>query len=121
MANSNVFPLAAQTETFIAPVVKANQQAVANLEKLVNFYQGILPGYVELGLARLKAAAEVADVEGLKSFVEGQIEAAKTFNEKLLADSQALVALVNGLAGEYPTLAKDNVAELTPKTLRKAA
>ena len=43
MTNVNVFPLAAQTETFITPVVKANQQAVANLEKLVNFYQGILP------------------------------------------------------------------------------
>lgn len=121
MANVNVFPFAEQTEKFVAPAVTAKQQAVANLEKLVNFYQGILPGYVELGLARLKAAAEVSDVEGLKSFVEGQVEAAKTFNEKLVADGQALAALVNGFAGEYQTLAKDSVAEPTPKTPRKAA
>lgn len=121
MANVNVYPFAEQAEQFVAPVVKANQQAVANLEKLVGFYQGILPGYVELGLVRLKAAAKVSDVKDLQGFYNAQVEAAKTFNEKLVADSQALAELVNGFAGEYQKLAKDSVAELSPKAPKQAA
>ena len=121
MANVNVFPFAEQGQQFVAPVVKANQQAVANLEKLVNFYQGILPGYVELGLGRLKAAAEVSDVKGLQEFVNGQVETAKVFNDKVVADGKALAELVNGFAGDYQKLAKDSVAELTPKAAKKAA
>ena len=121
MTNVNVYPFAEQAQKFVAPVVKANQQAVANLEKLVGFYQNILPGYVDLGVARLKAAAEVADVKDLQGFYNGQVEAARTLNEKLVADSKALAELVNGFASDYQKLARDSVAELSPKAPQKAA
>ena len=119
MANTN--PVFVQPEAFLAPVVKANKIAVANLEKLVGFYQSILPGYVNISLSQLKAAAEVSDIETAQAFYKSQVEVAKSLGENLAADSKALTELVTGFVNEYSSLAQESASEFTPKAIKKAA
>ena len=118
---SNTNPIFVQPEAVFAPVVKANKIAVANLEKLVGFYQNILPGYVDFSLSQLKAATEVSDVETAQVFYKSQAEAVKTLGDKLTADSKALTDLVTGFVNEYSSFAKESAAEFTPKAVKKAA
>lgn len=119
MANtSNVF---VKPEVLVAPVVKFNKFYVANLEKLVGFYQGVLPGYVDFSLSQLKAAADVSDVESAQVFYKAQVEAGKALGEKFAADSKALVELLTGFVSEYNTIAKESTEEFTLKAVKKAA
>lgn len=124
MSNELLNKVLEQSQSFVAPVVKANKLAVANLEKLVAFQLNALESYVALGLDRLKAAAEVSDVNSLQAFVNGQVEAASVLRQKLIDDTQALVDLGTGFKAEFDKLAEENVAELNQKVgkaVKKAA
>ena len=66
----------APSQPFPEPLLKANQRAVANLEKWVGFQMNTLQFYVNLGLARLKVAAEVDNFGSLQAFFAGQMEVA---------------------------------------------
>lgn len=115
---SNVF---VSPEAVVAPVVEFNRLAVANVEKLVGFYQGVVPGYVALGLGQLKAAAEVSSVESAQAFAQSQVEAVRVLNDKLVADGKALAELVNGLVAEYNGLVRERVAAVAPEVFKQAA
>ena len=55
MANAPFFNVFEQSQDVVTPIVKTNQAAVANLEKLVSFQFNALQSYVDLGMSRLKA------------------------------------------------------------------
>lgn len=122
MSNEVFGKLFEQYEPVLAPVVKANKLAVANLEKLVNFQFEALRSYADLGLNQFKAAAEVSDVTSLQGFYASQVDAFNVLRKKVLDDAQALVDLSTGFKAEFDKLAKDSVVEFAPKSAaRKAA
>ncbi len=106
-----------QSKSLIAPAVKANKLAVNNLEKLTQFQLTALRGYVDLGLARLKAASEVDDLKGLQAFYAGQVDALSTLRQKMFDDAKALTELGTGFKAEFDKLAEEAASEL-PKAMQ---
>lgn len=127
MANAPFFNVFNQSQDFVNPVIKTNQMAVANLEKLVSFQVNALQSYVDLGINRLKAAAEVRNPQDLQDFFKGQVEATNVLRQKGQEDAKALVELFAGFQAEFNKQAQENVtevnkkvAEVTKKTTKKA-
>lgn len=116
MNNELFSKVAGQYEAFLAPMVKANRLAVSNYEKLVTFQMGALRSYVELGMERLKAAAQVSDLQGYQAFLNDQVQVAGVVRQKLLDDAKALADLGAGFKADFDTLVKESAA-----TMNKAA
>ncbi len=115
MSNELFNDYIAKSQVFVAPVVKANQAGVATLEKVVHFQLEALRSYAEIGLAQLKAAAEIRDPEGVKAFYASQVEVATTVRQKLVDDTKALAEIGAGYKAELDSLAKEAAEELAPK------
>jgi len=109
--NSEVFTkLMEQAETAASPIRKFNELAVSNVEKLVALQIASLQDYSELGIAQLKVAADVTDLEGLQDYFRKQVDLLGAVREKFIADAKA----VSELSGEFGVKAK----ELTEDSLR---
>lgn len=93
-------------EAVVAPVVAASKLSVAQIEKLAAFQFGLVQSYTELSLSRLKAATEVRDLAGLKSFGEASVSVAKDLGAKAQADAKALADLLAGFGSEYKGLVR---------------
>lgn len=120
MSNDKLAPVLEQSQALLAPVVKTNKLAVAQLEKLVAFQKNALPSYVDLGLERLKAAATVDSPQSLQDFLTGQVEAVTTLRHKLIDDAKALTELSAGFQAEISELAKENASELSNQAAKLA-
>lgn len=120
MSNDKLAPVLEQSQALLAPVVKTNKLAVAQLEKLVAFQKNALPSYVDLGLERLKAAATVDSPQSLQDFLTGQVEAVTTLRQKLIDDAKALTELSAGFQAEISELAKENASELSNQAAKLA-
>lgn len=127
MANAPFVNVFEQYQDFVAPVVKTNQQVVANVEKLVSFQIDALQAYVDFGVSRLKAAAEVSNPQDLQAFLKDHVEAANILRQKGQNDGKALAELITGFQSEFNARAQENVtevsnkvAEITKKTPKKA-
>jgi phasin family protein len=118
MMPNNVF---VPYQTLPAAMVKANRLAVAQLERLVSFQQAALQGYVDLGLNRLKAAAEVAEPKDLQAFYAGQAEVAKTVGQKWADDAGGFAELLADFKVEFVRLVQDSAAEIAPQTAKPVA
>ncbi len=105
----------AKLGTYTAPAVKANKLFVANLEKLAEFQLVALRSYTDLGLAQLKAAAEVSDAESLQAYLRGQVETANVVRQKLLDDAKALADLSAGFKAEFDKLVGETGSEFAQK------
>ncbi len=112
MSNELINEFYARSETLLAPVVKANQLGVTVLERVVHFQLDALQSYVEIGLAQLKAAAEVTDVEAAKAFYANQVEVAGTVRQKVVDDAKALAEIGADYKAELNSLAKEAAEEL---------
>lgn len=120
MSNDKLAPVLEQSQALLAPVVKTNKLAVAQLERLVAFQKNALPSYVDLGLERLKAAATVDSPQSLQDFLTGQVEAVTTLRQKLIDDAKALTELSAGFQAEISELAKENASELSNQAAKLA-
>lgn len=101
----------AQSETYVEPLVRANKLAVANVERVIELQLKALQKYVDLGIAQLKAAAEIDSPKALQAYFGKQIEVANTFRQQLLDDVKAWTELSTDLKDEFTKLAEDNVKE----------
>lgn len=101
-----------QYDILVAPAVKFNQLAVANLEKLVNLQLASLQAYTDLVLGRLKAAAEITDVKGLQVFYADQVQFVNALRQKALEDGKTLNKLAIEVRAELDQLVKNRVVEL---------
>ena len=111
-------------DMFVAPVVKTNKLAVANLEKLVAFQISSLQTYVDISLAQMKSAAEVSNLQELQAFYKSQMDVAANLRQKVMDDFKALTDLGNGFKDDFTKLAEENVSELkvkAEKVAKKAA
>jgi phasin family protein len=120
MANKAIANVFERSQSFLNPVVNTNKLAVAKLEKLVSFQLNALQSYVDLGIDRLKAAAEVSSVQDLPTFFNGQVEAIGTLRQLMLDDAKTLARLASEFQTDFSEQAKGNVQELSDKTAKAA-
>ena len=121
MSNELFTNVLSQTPELPATVVKANKLAAANIEKLTAWQIETVKSYIDLGLGRLKAAAEVTDSESLQAFYNDQLAVAKTVQEKLVNDSKALGELSADIKADIEKLVQESTVELTPKASKPAS
>lgn len=101
--------LSKQYQSFLSPVIKANKLSAANLEALVNFQMNALQSYIDLAMSRMKAAADISDVEGLQRFLNSQSEAIGSLQQKFVDDSKALTDLTTRFKAEFDKLVQESL------------
>lgn len=104
-----------QSEKLAAPMVKLNKLNVSHIEKLAALQLNTLSTLTDLGVAQLKAAAEVRDVEGAKAIAEKQVEYVRTVGEKLMADGKAVVELAKGYSADVQKIAQEGADAVVAK------
>lgn len=98
-----------QNTGLIETIQKLNKLAATNVEKLSALQVANLQAYTSLGIERLKVLAEVKTSADLQNYVAGQVEVLKTINERLMADTKALVALNAEFNAEIQKLAQNSM------------
>ncbi|MEQ6917714.1 phasin family protein [Halomonas aquatica] len=102
----------AQVESmFIAPARAFAALSVDFTEKMVNAQLEATKSYADTNMAQLRKLVEVKDVEGLKSYLEGQQEVTKELTERLKADAEKAVALQQEFAQESQKLTEASVKQ----------
>lgn len=81
---------AEQAKTMFAPMTKFNSLFVENMEKLTEYQIGAVKSYAEMSLSQMKSAADVKDLESMRTFATAQAEAATDFNKKVMEDVKTL-------------------------------
>ncbi|GAU85913.1 phasin family protein [Bosea sp. BIWAKO-01] len=109
----------------LTAAVKTHRLALDNVRKLGEQQLDMMRASMDLGFARLRAAAEIRDAQDLLAFQSGQIEAAMSLSEKLIADGKALADLGDGILAECGRLTEDVIGQpalpLPAQSPRKAA
>ena len=103
-----------------AAIVKANQLAVAHVEKLVGLQFAALQYYADLGFDRLKSAAKVSNSKEWQEFLSDQTQVIGHVNQRVVEDAKALYELSKTARLDYESLVKD-VIETAPGTLNQVA
>lgn len=107
---TNFTKMSAQYQNFLGPMIKANKLSAANLEMLVNFQMSTLQSYVDMAMARMKAAAEISDPASFQAFISSQAETIASLNQKFMDDTKALADLMGKFKAEFDKLAQESLA-----------
>ncbi len=105
----------------MAPVVKVNRLAASNLETFEVFQKCVLQGYVDFGMAQLKAAAAPVDMNNWREYVSGRVDACKDLHRVLVNDTNVLIELTRNSIEDFLGLVNDTVVESTSNAVKKAA
>ncbi|XKH61735.1 phasin family protein [Halomonas sediminis] len=90
-------------------------------EKLVNAQLDASKAYADNGLAQLRSLMNVKDAEGLRSYMEGQQQAAQDLVERLKKDAEKVVSLQKDFVQQGQKLTEENVKQAqqtAPKTAK---
>ncbi|MWJ26932.1 phasin family protein [Halomonas sp. ZH2S] len=90
-------------------------------EKLVNAQLDASKAYADNGLAQLRSLMNVKDAEGLRSYMEGQQQAAQDLAERLKKDAEKVVSLQKDFVQQGQKLTEENVKQAqqaAPKTAK---
>ena len=98
MTQDAMTKMSEQYQKFLAPVIKANKLAAANLETLVNFQMSALQSYVDMAINRMKVAADISDPASL--------------HRKLMDDSKVLADLTARFKAEFDKLVQESLAAI---------
>ncbi len=109
MTNDVLANMSSQYQNLMGPALKANKLSAANLEALVNFQMSALQSYVDMAMARMKAAADVSDPASLQAFLTSQAETISSLNQKFMDDSKALGDLMGRFKAEFDKLIKESL------------
>ncbi|MDQ5911486.1 MAG: hypothetical protein QG599_3584 [Pseudomonadota bacterium] len=109
MANEMFANLSAPYQNLMGPALKANKLSAANLEALVNFQMNSLQSYVDMAMARMKAAADISDPASLQAFLTSQAETISSLNQKFMDDSKALGDLMGRFKTEFDKLVQESM------------
>jgi phasin family protein len=110
MTNDAMAKMSEQYQNFLAPVIKANKLAAANLETLVNFQMSALQSYVDMAINRMKVAADINDPASLQAFMTGQAEAIASLHRKLMDDSKVLADLTARFKADFDKLVQESLS-----------
>ncbi|HOW75836.1 MAG TPA: phasin family protein [Candidatus Competibacteraceae bacterium] len=109
MTNDVLANMSSQYQNLMGPALKANKLSAANLEALVNFQMSALQSYVDMAMARMKAAADISDPASLQTFLTSQAETISSLNQKFMDDSKALSDLMGRFKAEFDKLIKESL------------
>ena len=109
MTNDVLAKMSSQYQNLMGPALKANKLSAANLEALVNFQMSALQSYMDMAMARMKAAADISDPASLQTFLTSQAETISSLNQKFMDDSKALGDLMGRFKAEFDKLIKESL------------
>lgn len=114
-----------QAKGMYAPVSKFNGLMVESLEKMTEFQLNAVKAYAEIFLGQMKKAADVKDVDSLRSLSSSQAETAATINKKVIEDAKALSEMAVEFKTQVESILEESRAAATsaatPKSAPKAA
>ena len=102
-----------ELEAITAPMNKLVELSKATVEKLAAAQKIAVEEAVALTEARVKAAAEIKDVEGLQTFVKAQVELAQNGYEKAVNDTRVITEDLKAYNEEVVKLIKEGNDTLT--------
>ncbi|MBY6111276.1 phasin family protein [Halomonas sp. DP1Y21-3] len=106
---------------FFGPARAYASLTVDFAEKLTSAQLEAAKAYTETGLAQARAFTSVKDVEGLRSYMEGQQKVAKDLTERLKGDAEKVVALQQDFVSKSQKLAEENVKAATDTATKATA
>ncbi|MGO4741275.1 phasin family protein [Bosea sp. 2KB_26] len=108
----------------LTAVTETTRLALDNIQKLSALQLNTLKTCMDLGFARLRAAADIKGAQDLVDFQAGQMEASVSLSERLNDAGKALTELGTGLISEWSKVAADGYEPAKPLRVdppRKAA
>ncbi|WP_254277636.1 phasin family protein [Halomonas sp. 3H] len=109
--DSKQFDTAQLESMFFAPARAFAALSVDFAEKLVTAQLDATKAYADVNLAQLRRLVEVKDVEGFKSYLDGQQEVAKELTERLKGDADKVVALQQDFVEQSQKLTEGSVKQ----------
>ncbi|MAX32615.1 MAG: phasin family protein [Halomonadaceae bacterium] len=117
MSNTNFDQVTQQFESmFFGPARAYAAMSLDYSEKLMAAQFDAAKAYSDLGISQARAALNVKDAEGLRTYVEGQQKVAKDVGERVKADAEKVVAMNQEVSQQAQKLTEETV-----KTASKAA
>ncbi|MGB8712982.1 MAG: phasin family protein [Onishia taeanensis] len=111
MSNTNFDQVTQQFESmFFGPARAYAAMTLDYSEKLMAAQFDAAKAYSDLGLSQARAALDVKDAEGLRSYVEGQQKVAKEIGERAKADAEKVVAMNQEVAQQAQKLTEESVS-----------
>lgn len=98
-----------QTEKSMNPLLKFNKLMAKNVEQLTELQLNAMRCYADMGVAQIKAAAEIKDLPSLTSFNSQQLSTLAKVSEQVSEDSKKMQELANEFKQELDNLMSENL------------
>ena len=96
---------------FMAPARAYMSMSIDYSEKLMNAQLDANKAYVDTGIAQMRQLLSVKDVDGLRSYMEGQQKVAKELAERVKGDTDKVVSLQQDFLQKSQKLTEENVKQ----------
>lgn len=96
---------------FMAPARAYMSLSIDYSEKLMNAQLDANKAYVDTGIAQMRQLMSVKDVDGLRSYMEGQQKVAKELAERVKGDTDKVVSLQQDFLQKSQKLTEENVKQ----------
>ncbi len=96
---------------FMAPARAYMSLSIDYSEKLINAQLDANKAYVDTGIAQMRQLMSVKDVDGLRSYMEGQQKVAKELAERVKGDTDKVVSLQQDFLQKSQKLTEENVKQ----------
>ena len=96
---------------FMAPARAYMNLSIDYSEKLMNAQLDANKAYVDTGIAQMRQLLSVKDVDGLRSYMEGQQKVAKELAERVKGDTDKVVSLQQDFLQKNQKLTEENVKQ----------
>lgn len=96
---------------FMAPARAYMNLSIDYSEKLINAQLDANKAYVDTGIAQMRQLMSVKDVDGLRSYMEGQQKVAKELAERVKGDTDKVVSLQQDFLQKSQKLTEENVKQ----------
>ncbi|GGX87776.1 hypothetical protein GCM10007160_13940 [Litchfieldella qijiaojingensis] len=121
MSNATLDQTTEQFESlFFAPARTYATLTLDYTEKLMAAQFEAAKAYSDVGLSQARAALDIKDAEGLRSYVEGQQKVAQDISERLKDDAEKVAALNQEFVQKSQKLAEDNLKAASKSTAKAA-
>lgn len=113
MANDTFQQLNEQFEsTFFAPMRQYLAAVTDHVEALSSLQIEASKAYTEVAFSNVRAALDVRDAEGFKTYVSKQPEVAKQFGERVKSDAEKITAANQTFVENAQKVTKDSVEQV---------
>ena len=95
-----------QIEKLVAPIQELSTLAVSNIEKLTAIQLKSIEESANASVEALKSAAAIKDIEGMRSYISAQAEAAKDIANSAEVNARAIAELGKSYAEDAGEIVK---------------